>query len=86
MVAQIMHRALARAELRAPVASQGAFIAAGNSFEAFAAVGKVLSAVTTDVLIVDPYADEKLLTDYAMQAPEGIGVRVRRMNSGTSLL
>jgi hypothetical protein len=50
----ILYRALAIAEMRAPVSAQGAFIAAGNSFDAFAAVGKVLGNATGDILIVDP--------------------------------
>ena len=50
----ILYRALAIAEMRAPVSAQGAFIAAGNSFDAFAVVGKVLGTATADILIVDP--------------------------------
>jgi hypothetical protein len=72
----IAHQALARAELHAPAELQGAFIAAGHSFDAFAAVSKALSAATTDVLIIDPYADAKLLTDYAVLAPDNVSVRV----------
>jgi len=72
----ILYRALARAELKAPASAQGAFIPAGNSFEAFAAVGNVLGTATADVLMVDPYADEKLLTDFAMQATESVSMRV----------
>jgi hypothetical protein len=75
-IRQIVHRALARAELRAPASAQGTFVAAGNSFEAFAAIGKVLSTAKIDVLMVDPYADETMLTHYALQAPDGVVVRV----------
>lgn len=42
----IAHQALANAELRAPAELQGAFIAAGHSFDAFAAVGKALGTAT----------------------------------------
>jgi hypothetical protein len=75
-IVPIIHRALARAELKAPASAQGVFIPAGNSFEAFAAVGRVLGTATADVLIVDPYGDEKLLTDFAIQAPERIPIRL----------
>lgn len=75
-IAAIVHRALAQAEMMAPAASRGAFIAAGSTFDAFAAVGKVLSLAKTDVLIVDPYADEKVLTDFAPLAPERVRVRL----------
>jgi hypothetical protein len=72
----VVHQALARAELRAPAELQGAFIAAGHSFDAFAAVSKALGTATGDVLIIDPYADAKLLIDYAPLAPETVSVRV----------
>lgn len=72
----IAHQALAKAELQAPAELQGAFIAAGNAFDAFAAVGKALGTATADVFIVDPYADAKVLTDYAVLAPESVSVRV----------
>ena len=60
-IAVIVHEALAKAELNAPATAQGSFIAAGSTFDAFAAVGKVLAEAKTDVLMVDPYADEKVL-------------------------
>jgi hypothetical protein len=72
----IVHQALAKAELNAPAASQGAFIAAGSTFDAFAAVGKALDEAKTDVLMVDPYADGKVLTDYAVLAPDTVSVRL----------
>ena len=72
----VAHQALAKAELQAPAELQGAFIAAGNSFDAFAAVGKALALATADVFIVDPFADAKLLTDYAVLAPDTVSVRV----------
>jgi hypothetical protein len=75
-IAATVHRALAKAELAAPAASQGAFIAVGESFSALAAVSKVMAVARRSVLIVDPYADAKALTDFAVLAPEGVIVRV----------
>lgn len=72
----ILHRALARAEARAPAAAQGAFLPAGDAFTALVAVGKVLGGAQASALIVDPYASENLLTEFAVLAPEGIAVRV----------
>lgn len=72
----IAHQALAKAEIRAPAELQGAFIAAGHSFDAFAAVGKALGTATTDVFIIDPYADHTVLTDYAVLAPDNVSVRI----------
>lgn len=73
-IAIIVHRALATAEVRAPVTAQGAFVPAGTPFDAFSAVGKVLSAAKVRLMIVDPYLDEKVLTDFAPQAAEGIAL------------
>jgi len=76
IILTVLHRALARAENRMPAGARGGFIAAGSPFDALASVGKVLSTATSDTLIVDPYADERLLTDYALLAPESIGLRI----------
>jgi len=69
-VVSVLHRALAKAELNAPSAVQGSFIPAGNPFDALAAVAKVLRSATQRTLIVDPYMDERALTDFALLAPE----------------
>lgn len=75
-IATILFRTLATAELNASAGMQGAFIPAGNVFEAMAVLGKVLQSATQDVLIVDPYMDEKALTDFAVLIPEGIMTRL----------
>lgn len=67
---------LAIAELKAPASDQGAFIATGNAFDAFAAVGKVLGTARKSVRIVDPYMDEKALTDFAILAPATIDIEL----------
>jgi len=72
----ILHRALAIAELKAPAAVQGAFIPAGNAFDALAALGKVLATAKQDLLIVDPYMDEKVLTEFAALADEKVRLRL----------
>ncbi|MBU9560581.1 hypothetical protein KTE54_07745 [Burkholderia multivorans] len=76
MIATILHTALVRAELKVSTSTRGAFIPVGASFTAIAAVSKILSAARSDVLLVDPYADVKVLTDFAVLAPEGVLVRV----------
>jgi len=63
-IAAIVHAALAKAELAAPAQVQGTFIAAGHTFDALAAVSKVVRTAATSVLLVDPYSDEKVVTDY----------------------
>jgi hypothetical protein len=72
----LTHQALAKAELAAPDDLQGAFIAAGNTFDAFSSVAKVLSAARADVFIVDPWADAKLVGDYAVLALDNVTIRI----------
>jgi hypothetical protein len=71
-----VYAALARAELQAPAAVQGAFVPAGGAFDIFAAFGKVMGEAKSHVLIVDPYADEIALRDFAVLAPERVSVRL----------
>jgi hypothetical protein len=59
-----------------PVASDGAFIDAGNVLDAFAAIGNVLANAKADVLVVDPYMDEKALTEFAHLVPRGTSIRL----------
>lgn len=71
-----LYKVLAGAELKAPPGAQGSFIPAGNRFDAFAAVTKVLQTAQADVLIVDPYMDETVLTDFGGGISQGIALRL----------
>lgn len=73
---EVLSQCLARAELNAPAAVSGAFIPAGNALDAMAAVGKVLKEAKAEVLIVDPYMDETILTDFAVMLPDGRKLRL----------
>ncbi len=75
-IKSILYRALARAELAAPAAAQGAFIPVGESFTALAAVTKLISGAKTSVMFIDPYAAENLLIDFAVLAPAHVEIRV----------
>jgi hypothetical protein len=75
-IASLVNRALAKAELEAPARVQGAFIVAGNTLDAYAAIGRVLSMAKSSVLMIDPYADFKIVTEYAMLAPENVAVQI----------
>lgn len=76
MIRDTLGRALAKAELRAPAAAQGAFVAAGSSFDAYQVVRKVLITATKDLLIVDPYLNEVVMTDFAPLVPETVAIRL----------
>jgi hypothetical protein len=75
-ITMILHRALAAAELNAPIAARGAFIPAGNAFDAMTAIGSVLRTAKQSVFIVDPYMDEKALTDFAPLAAERVTMQL----------
>jgi len=75
-IASYVHQALAKAELEAPARVQGAFIVAGHTLDAYAAIGKVLGMAKSNVLLVDPFADVKIVTDYAVLAPANVAVQI----------
>jgi hypothetical protein len=71
-----VYEALAKAELKAPARVHGTFIAAGGTLDAYAAVGRVLGGAKASVLMVDPYADVKIVMEYAVLAPENVPIQV----------
>lgn len=75
-VTQALYNALAAASLESPTEIQGAFIPVGNAHDGFVAVGKILGLAESTVLIVDPYADHKLLETFAVTAKEGVHVHI----------
>lgn len=72
----IIYRALAKCELESPAAAAGAFVPVGNAFDAFAALTKLFSSATADVLVLDPYLDETVLTEFGLAVPVGVCVRL----------
>lgn len=75
-IGQIVHIVLARFELLAPATIQGAFIPVGSVFDAKVAIGKILGLATTDALIIDPYMDEKALTEFATSTADNVPIRL----------
>src|SRR3954454_6985902 len=78
----ILFRLLAVAELKAPAPVQGSFIPVGNAFDALSAIGAVLKEESRNLLIVDPYLDERVLTDFAPQIAEGVSIRLLSDRAG----
>jgi len=72
----LLYKALALAELHAPPSVRGAFIPAGSEFDAFAALSKLIGSAEQDLLIVDPYLDETILTSYAGMVADGVTLRL----------
>jgi hypothetical protein len=72
----VLYSALGAAELAAPASEHGAFIAAGNELDAYAAISKVLASAKSDLLVVDAYMDGKAVTDFMPSAAEGVMLRI----------
>lgn len=72
----LLYSALAKAEFSAPTAAKGAFIPAGNSFDALTAIAGILRECRGSVLIVDPYMDATTLTDFLPMVLEGVPLRL----------
>jgi hypothetical protein len=77
-----LHRALASVETELPAPATGAFIPAGSPFEALKAVQRIFEMAKREVLIIDPYMDAKILTDFVVLAPPKITIRLLT-DSGT---
>lgn len=75
-IVNVLHRALARAEANAPAAARGAFIPAGAEFDVIQVLSKVLGTAKASALIVDPYMDAKVLTDFAPLAEKSVSIRL----------
>ncbi|HGN0628756.1 TPA: hypothetical protein ACKRM8_006098 [Pseudomonas aeruginosa] len=72
----VAYRALAKLEASSPPSFGGMFVHPGNVFDAFTAIAKVLGQATIDLLIVDPYADEKILTEFGGSVAPGVPIRI----------
>jgi hypothetical protein len=70
-----LHDAYSRVELMVPAASRGAFIPAGDTWNGYAAIVKVVQKQCDDLLVVDPYLDSTLFIEFAPLTAARVGVR-----------
>ncbi|WP_447760144.1 hypothetical protein [Sphingopyxis panaciterrae] len=75
-IALAIRRIMARLELTLPTSAKGAFLIAGEEFDALAAVGKLLGEAKTDVLLIDPYMDASTLIEFGGLVADGICLRM----------
>lgn len=64
-----------RVELQAPIDSRGSFIPAGDTWNGYAALVRLLERDCDDLLLVDPYLNATLFTDFAPHAAARKAVR-----------
>jgi hypothetical protein len=72
----LLYRTLATVETEVPASFSGTFIPAGNTFDAMASAAKIFALAKAELLIVDPYLDEKILTEFALFAPPGVTLKL----------
>jgi hypothetical protein len=75
-ISAIIFRALAFTEAKAPTSARGGFVGVHQDLDALQVVGKLLAEARQGVLIVDPYMDAKVFTDFGPTAPLGATVRL----------
>ena len=72
---------LKKSELSLPMGSHSSFIPAGGVFQAYSRFGQIIRKARKEVILVDPYADQIILTDFASQISERIEIKVLTNNS-----
>lgn len=75
-IVSALYRAIGKIELVLPSSSRGAFIPAGNAFDALSAASKIVEEAKNSLLIVDPYLGPKILEKFAIQAGEGVQIHL----------
>lgn len=73
-VMQALYDTLTSLEFKVAPGSFGAFIPAGNALDAYSAILRVVEAAVSEVLIVDPYLDARVVTDFTIAVPEAASV------------
>ena len=71
-VVLVLNQVLAAIEIDLPPSAKGAFVSAGDTFDAFSAVAKIIAGATRKVLIVDPYLDASVIIDFGGLVGEGV--------------
>lgn len=72
----VLHTIMAKAELECPQIAQGVFIPVNKDFDTFSSLKALFESAECDVLIVDPYLDASVLTDFGCTVPEGVTLRL----------
>lgn len=68
----VLNQVLADIEIDLPPSAKGAFVAAGDTFDAFSAVAKIMAGAKEKVLVVDPYMDASVIIDFGGLVGEGV--------------
>ena len=72
----ILYRALAATKLESITELQESFIHAGKGFDAFSAITKIFDSTNKEILVIDPYLDKKILTEFATDILDNVKIRL----------
>jgi hypothetical protein len=75
-VISIVLRQFAVLELKVAPELQGSFIPAGSAFDAYKVIGGIFNSATTEIFVIDPYMDGKIVAEFLQGAPEKIHIRL----------
>lgn len=70
-----LHTTYARLELLAPATAQGAFIPAGDTWNGYAAIVRLVQRQCEDLLVVDPYLDANFFLEFLPHSCARLGTR-----------
>ena len=82
----VLHHAIAKAESLCghSIAPTGAVIQPGEAFKAFTEIASVIKSASQVIFIIDPYMDEKALTEVAIVAGDGVAIRLLTVDGRTT--
>ncbi|WP_230769549.1 hypothetical protein [Sphingomonas sp. Leaf4] len=78
----VLYQAIAELELELPANMQGAFLTVGSPFDATIALSSVIKLAKQNILIVDAYMDDTILSKFALMADENVGIALLTDESG----
>ncbi|WP_031569337.1 hypothetical protein [Rheinheimera texasensis] len=81
----IIHRAIADLELRVPAKTQKEF-GAGDVYDFFKSLNKVVQSAEKSIFIVDPYLDSSVFEHYLNSRQSEVTIRLLTYNNANSLL
>ncbi len=72
----LLYKVLGFNELHAPVSPEEIFFPVGGVFDFFVAISKIFDRTKKEILIVDSYLDNKILTEFALTIPENVTIKL----------
>lgn len=80
----VIHRAIADLELRLPAEAQESF-GAGDVYDFFNSLNKVIKSAEKSIFIIDPYLDHSVFDHYLTSRQDGVALRLMTSNNAAAL-